>query len=59
MADLYSNKLNNSRKVIVYTPPSYQENPLKVYRNVLIMHDGQNLFNASTSFLGKRFVFAG
>ena len=51
-ANLFSSKLNNSRNVIVYYPPSYQENTLKPYENVLIMHDGQNLFNDSTSFGG-------
>eukprot|EP01012_Entosiphon_sulcatum_P031968 TRINITY_DN406_c0_g1_i1.p1 TRINITY_DN406_c0_g1~~TRINITY_DN406_c0_g1_i1.p1 ORF type:complete len:435 (-),score=67.90 TRINITY_DN406_c0_g1_i1:1243-2547(-) len=50
--DLYSPQLKNRRTLVVYTPPSYLENPLKTHRNVLIMHDGQNLFNASTSFGG-------
>jgi predicted alpha/beta superfamily hydrolase len=49
---VYSPQLNNSRNIIVYTPPSYYENTLKVQNNVLVMHDGQNLFNASTSFGG-------
>jgi len=38
--------------VIVYTPPSYNENTLKFYEDVIVMHDGQNLFNDSTSFGG-------
>ncbi len=37
---------------MVYVPPSYYENTLKIYTNVLVMHDGQNLFNDSTSFTG-------
>jgi len=37
---------------VIYTPPSYSENTLKTITNVLVMHDGQNLFNASTSFGG-------
>ncbi len=44
--------LNNTRPIIVYTPPSYTENPLKPVTHVLVMHDGQNLFNDSTSFGG-------
>lgn len=32
------------RRVTVYTPPGYHENPLKAYP-VLYMQDGQNLFN--------------
>lgn len=35
----------------MYYPPSYAENTLKRYP-LLVMHDGQNLFNDSTSFLG-------
>ena len=38
--DVYSEQFDNKRSVIVYTPPSYVENPLKVHKNVLIMHDG-------------------
>jgi hypothetical protein len=52
MANLASHRLGNSRSVIVYTPPSYAENTLKYYSNVIVMHDGQNLFNDSTSFAG-------
>lgn len=48
---VYSPQLRNYRDLVVYTPPSYSENYLKKY-NVLYMHDGQNLFNASTSFAG-------
>lgn len=52
MANLASSELNNSRSVIVYLPPSYSENSEKRFRHVLVMHDGQNLFNDSTSFSG-------
>jgi len=48
----YSPQLNNTRAAVIYYPPSYFENTLKTDYEVLIMHDGQNLFNASTSFLG-------
>jgi len=37
---VYSPVLKNSRDVIVYLPPSYTENTNKVYKNVLVMHDG-------------------
>mmetsp|Transcript_3227 Transcript_3227/g.8726 ORF Transcript_3227/g.8726 Transcript_3227/m.8726 type:complete len:391 (+) Transcript_3227:95-1267(+) len=40
------------RKLVIYTPASYYENPYRVIQDVLIMHDGQNLFNDRTSFLG-------
>eukprot|EP01100_Stratorugosa_tubuloviscum_P004543 TRINITY_DN2141_c0_g1_i1.p1 TRINITY_DN2141_c0_g1~~TRINITY_DN2141_c0_g1_i1.p1 ORF type:complete len:401 (+),score=142.92 TRINITY_DN2141_c0_g1_i1:102-1304(+) len=49
---IYSPQLKNLRSVIVYTPPSYYENTLKTIKGVLIMHDGENLFNDSTSFGG-------
>ena len=52
MASLTSHRLGNTRDVIVYLPPSYSENTLKRYSNVIVMHDGQNLFNDSTSFAG-------
>jgi len=45
--------MGNDRDVIVYTPPSYLENTLKVHKNVLIMHDGQNLFDPKTAFMGN------
>jgi predicted alpha/beta superfamily hydrolase len=48
--------LNNNRNVIVYLPPSYTENTLKVYSNVLVMHDGQNLFDPATAFLGNAWM---
>jgi predicted alpha/beta superfamily hydrolase len=41
-----------SNSIATYVPPSYDENPMKVYDRILLMHDGQNLFNASTSFGG-------
>lgn len=53
---VYSSELNNFRDVIFYLPPSYQENTLKVHRNVLIMHDGQNLFDPKTSAFGTAWM---
>lgn len=47
----YSPELGNSRTLIIYLPPSYYENSLKRYP-VLYMHDGQNIFDAATSFGG-------
>jgi predicted alpha/beta superfamily hydrolase len=43
--------LNYERDVIVWLPPSYEMEKLKRYP-VLYMHDGQNVFDPSTSFLG-------
>lgn len=53
---VYSSELNNFRDVIVYTPPSYTENTLKVHKNVLVMHDGQNLFNPATTAFGTAWM---
>lgn len=50
LADVFSPQLKNSRDIVVYLPPSYFENTLKNYSSVLVMHDGQNLFNISTAF---------
>lgn len=54
--NVYSSELENSRDIIVYLPPSYKENTLKVHRNVLIMHDGQNLFDPRTSAFGTAWM---
>ena len=50
--DVHSPQLGNSRDIVVYLPPSYTENTLKSVSNVLVMHDGQNLFNETTSAFG-------
>lgn len=49
--ELYSPELDNNRGVVAYLPPSYYENTLKQYKT-LIMHDGQNLFDPSTTPFG-------
>ncbi|MEW6733420.1 MAG: alpha/beta hydrolase-fold protein [Acidobacteriota bacterium] len=49
--NFYSPQLGNTRTLIIYLPPSYSENRLKRYP-VLYMHDGQNIFDAATSFGG-------
>jgi len=54
--NLWSPQLNNSRSLVIYTPPSYNENTLKVVKNVLVMQDGQNLFDPSTSFGGTAWM---
>jgi predicted alpha/beta superfamily hydrolase len=42
--------LRNQRDLIVYLPPRYHEQPQSRFP-VLYMHDGQNLFDAATSFV--------
>jgi predicted alpha/beta superfamily hydrolase len=49
---LRSPELGNARDVLVYLPPSYGADPERRYP-VLYMHDGQNLFDAATSFSGE------
>ncbi|HLF20200.1 MAG TPA: alpha/beta hydrolase-fold protein [Bacteroidota bacterium] len=43
--------LRYDRDVIVWLPPSYDKDELRRYP-VLYMHDGQNVFDPSTSFIG-------
>jgi enterochelin esterase-like enzyme len=43
--------LNHPRDVIVWLPPSYEQRPDERYP-VLYMHDGQNVFDPNTSFIG-------
>jgi predicted alpha/beta superfamily hydrolase len=42
--------LRNQRDLIVYTPPSYHDQPGRHFP-VLYLHDGQNLFDSATSFI--------
>jgi predicted alpha/beta superfamily hydrolase len=42
--------LRNQRDLIVYLPPRYREQPQRRFP-VLYLHDGQNLFDGSTSFV--------
>ncbi len=44
--------LKHSRDVMVYLPPQYTQDPSRRYP-VLYMHDGNNLFDRSTSFGGS------
>jgi predicted alpha/beta superfamily hydrolase len=43
--------LGNRRDVLVYLPPGYQRFSWRRH-SVLYLHDGQNVFNAATSFAG-------
>jgi predicted alpha/beta superfamily hydrolase len=42
--------LRNKRDLIVYLPPGYDQQPTRQFP-VLYLHDGQNLFDGSTSFI--------
>lgn len=42
--------LRNKRDVIVYLPPGYDDRPHRRFP-ILYLHDGQNLFQGSTSFI--------
>jgi len=45
--NLRSPQLNNNRNLALYLPPSYNENYLKPYDQVLLMHDGNNVFSSA------------
>jgi predicted alpha/beta superfamily hydrolase len=51
LADLHSPELGDGREILAYLPPSYRTSDRRY--PVLYMHDGQNLFDASTSFSGE------
>jgi predicted alpha/beta superfamily hydrolase len=51
LTGLESPQLNNKRDILVYLPQSYNRSDL--HYPVLYMHDGQNLFDAVTSFAGE------
>lgn len=48
---LLSPQLGNKRDIVVYLPPSYRKTSR--HYPVLYMHDGQNLFDDATSFVGE------
>lgn len=48
---VYSPQLDNRRDILVYLPPSYWHTDRRY--PVLYMHDGQNLFDAHTSYAGE------
>ena len=45
-------QLNRSRRIWLYLPPNYKSDTTKRFP-VMYMHDGQNLFDKSTSFAGE------
>ena len=49
--DFFMPQLNRNRRIWVYLPPDYETSGRSY--PVLYMHDGQNLFDASTSFSGE------
>jgi predicted alpha/beta superfamily hydrolase len=49
---LHSPQLANQRDILVYLPPSYAEGGTGRYP-VLYMHDGQNIFDDLTSYVGE------
>jgi predicted alpha/beta superfamily hydrolase len=49
--DFPSKILGNRRDVLVYLPKGYRRSPTRRYP-VLYLHDGQNVFDAATSFAG-------
>jgi enterochelin esterase-like enzyme len=49
----HSHFLPDDRDIVVYLPPGYEEQPKRTYP-VLYLHDGQNLFDPTTSFIPGR-----
>jgi predicted alpha/beta superfamily hydrolase len=49
--DVHSPQLNNRRNLLVHLPPSYSHSNRRY--PVIYMHDGQNLFDAATSYAGE------
>lgn len=49
--NVYSPQLNNERDIAVWLPQSYETSEKRY--PVLYMHDGQNVFDAETSFSGE------
>ncbi|MDR3691531.1 MAG: alpha/beta hydrolase-fold protein [Fimbriimonas sp.] len=49
----HSTVLSNDRNITVYLPPGYESNRKTRYP-VLYMHDGQNVFDGTTSFLPNK-----
>ncbi len=50
--DFYIPQLNRNRRIWIYLPKDYDANLQKKYP-VLYMHDGQNIFDKTTSFSGE------
>lgn len=50
-SDFYMPQLDTYRRIWIYLPPDYETSG--VHYKVLYMHDGQNVFDLSTSFAGE------
>jgi predicted alpha/beta superfamily hydrolase len=50
--DFFIPQLNKTRRVWIYLPNNYDSNSTETYP-VIYMHDGQNVFDAATSFSGE------
>lgn len=48
--DVYAPQLDNRRDILLWLPPNYHDTAQRY--PVVYMHDGQNLFDAATSFAG-------
>jgi predicted alpha/beta superfamily hydrolase len=53
-----SRYLRNQRDFIIYLPPGYHEQPQREFP-LLYLHDGQNLFDGSTSFIPGNYWHVG
>jgi predicted alpha/beta superfamily hydrolase len=51
LREFYSPELGNSRDILVWLPPGYFESEKRF--PVIYMHDGQNLFDEKTSYVGE------
>ncbi len=51
-SDFSSKNLANKRNIVIYLPPNYKQNS-KTHYPVLYLHDGQNIFDRATSFIGQ------
>jgi len=49
--NFHSPSMNNTRRLAIYLPPSYDENTFKRYP-VILFQDGHNLFDTEDSFCG-------
>ncbi len=50
--DFPATKLGNTRTIVVWLPPGYEEGDPEARYPVLYMHDGQNIFDAYSSSIG-------
>jgi len=50
--DLQSRYMSHAHPIMIYLPPSYAQSPRRHYP-VLYAHDGNNLFDPATGFMGR------